>query len=106
MRLQLRVDTLAAIAIAAATCTVVEGQLLDPAARAFSFQARLSGPGVPRDGTVDLTINIYAGDVGGPAISGPYDLVAEPISSGMVSAAIEDIDASAFDGQKPWLGRR
>ncbi|MCZ6817141.1 MAG: hypothetical protein O7F76_10685 [Planctomycetota bacterium] len=86
--------------------TAAYAQFLEPAARAFSFQARLNGPGIPQNGVVDLEISIYDAVGGGNVVSGPHALPGQPISGGVVSAAIPDIDSAAFDGRPRWLGVR
>ena len=94
----------AATVVALGTCFAVHAQLLEPEAQAFSFQARLSGPGIPQNGTVDLTINIYDVAVGGGAVSGPHNLPGEPIANNVVSVTVPGINVSAFDGGKLWVG--
>jgi hypothetical protein len=87
-----------------AACLTAQAQLLEPAAQAFSFQARLTGPGIPQNGTVNLTINIYDADVGGNVVSGPHDLPDQPIANNVVSVTIPGINLAAFDdGRKLWV---
>ena len=59
---------------------VARAQFLEPAARAFSFQARLIGPGIPQDGVVELEISIYDAVGGGNVVSGPHVLPGQPIT--------------------------
>ena len=63
-----------------AMSSAAHAQFLEPAARAFSFEARLSGPGIPQNGEVNLEINIYDAEVEGNVVSGPHALPGQPIA--------------------------
>ncbi len=97
-------QTVACIMCLLLPAAAARGQLLQPAARALGFQARLTGPGIPQNGTVDLVISVYDADLGGVVVSGPHNLLGRPIADGVVSETIDNVNSNAFDGRKLWVG--
>ena len=92
--------------IAMLACATAHAQLLDPDAQAFSFQARLVGPGIPQNGTVYITVSIYDDPVAPSVVSGPHTLMNQSIANSVVSVTIPGINVGAFDGSKLWVGVR
>lgn len=73
-----------------------------PLATGFTYQGSLKANGSPAaNGTYDFQFTLYGVDIGGSPLAGPVNVMAQPVTEGVFTAALDF--GAAFDGSPRFL---
>ena len=100
--LNLKLVTIATLAMAAVVVLADDQEGGLPAGTAFTYQGRLTLSGEPVDGMVNLEFSLWNAEDGGTQICDPIPFIDEQISNGFFSVMI-DFGDGCFNGRARWV---